>query len=324
MEAAYHIEVRKDGFVFFEKDQMENEIALDLVPGYYEYQIQVLDPFGKVLSNSGWIPLNVTRSQIPAYRLITPVTIASRVKNSFSIPIDSSDLNPGTEFYLQGKKKRIKGEWNGLQSPQGEVIFSDVRLKSGSWELTAVDPSKETFSQTDAVIARPMYRTESSLRESQFDIQIGTAPLAAFSQGGSGDTALSLWSIDAVLLVQSGSTVPLLRDMGLEFHGRLGYAGADPVTQNPGLLGRGDLSIFYRPNSGNRVLPYIQAGTGFLATGSDDFFSGKTALVFSGGAGIDINKNRHYFRLGLSGSYGYTDSQEMIICELIFRWGYQL
>ncbi|MDC7242126.1 MAG: hypothetical protein PQJ50_17360 [Spirochaetales bacterium] len=324
MDALYHIEIRKDGYVFFETDQMENELSLDLVPGYYEYQIYVRDPFGRELSNSGWIPLNVTRSQTPVFRLIQPVMIASVSKESFIVPVDSSDLNPGTKFYIQRKQKTLKGEWNDLRSLDGEVTFRDVRLRSGSWELVAVDPSGEVFSQPGAVIAKPMYRPESSLRDSQFDIQLGISPVAGFVTDVFDLSALSLWNADLVLLVQSGSTAPFLRDLGLEFHGRIGYVGVDPVTVDTGLFGGGELSLFLRPNTGGRITPFIQGGTGFLMSGSDDFFNSRTALVFRGAAGVDFNRNRHYTRIGMGAGYGYTNDQSMVIFDLFVRWGYQL
>ncbi len=323
LDAVYRVEISKDGYIFYNSLQNESELTLDLVPGEYEYRITALDPFGGELSRSDWITLSVTRAQVPVFRLPEPVYVPSFSKIDFNVFVEPSYLNPGTEFYLLYKNRRIKGEWIEDEAGGGSVAFHQVRLKAGSWELEAVDPSELTFSQSQAVIAKPMYMPEESLRESQFDLHLGYAPMAGFAMD-SDRTALSLWNAEAALLVQAGSQTPFVRSLGLEFRGHLGFAGADPLTENPGILGGADISLFFRSQKGSRITPFFQLGAGVLWSDSDDFFDSKTALLLKSSAGIDINRRRHCYRIGLTGAYGLTDDYEMAILSLFLRWGYQL
>lgn len=322
MDANYHIEIRKDTYVFYENYQTENELALNLVPGEYEYQIHALDPFGKLLTSSGWIPLNVTRAQIPEFRLTGPVFVRAFSRIDFDILIEPSDLNTGTEFYLLNKEKRMQGEWD--QDTAERVFFHGVKLKAGNWKLEAVDPSQQSFFQPQAVVAKTLYMPEDSLRESQFDIQFGYAPFLGISLNGETSISFSPWVADMAFLIQSGSSVPVLRSLGVEFHGYLGFDGADPTSDSSSLLGGIDVSGFFRPYTAGALAPYIQAGAGALWSDNNSFFEGRTALTFRGSLGVDISKNRHYFRIGLDGAYSFTDTKELLMCSLLLRWGYLL
>ena len=153
LDASYRIEVRRDGQVFIDTEQTESEIKLNLAPGFYEYRIHVLNPFGKEVSASEWLPLNVRSSRIPYFRVRTPLIIWEG-DTGIEMIVESSNLREGTIFQLSRGDRRISAEWQG-DGNFYTVLLSESDIEPGSWDLEAADPSGETFVHPEALIVRP-------------------------------------------------------------------------------------------------------------------------------------------------------------------------
>ena len=153
LEASYRIEVRRDGQVFIDTEQSESELNLNLAPGFYEYRIHVLNPFGKEVSASEWLPLKVQSSRIPYFRVRTPLVIWEG-DTGIEMIVESSNLREGTVFQLSKGDRRFPTEW---QSDGNLYIvrLTESAIEPGSWDLEAADPSGETFVHPDALIVRP-------------------------------------------------------------------------------------------------------------------------------------------------------------------------
>lgn len=153
LEAAYRIEVRRDGQVFIETEQDENELTLNLAPGFYEYRIHVLNPFDKDVTATEWLPLTVESSRIPYFR----VTIPERVwegTTAVEMALEATDLRPETVFSLVMEEIRIPLEWRGAAGSY-TVAITENNLEPGAWDLEAVDPSGDSFVHPEALVVRP-------------------------------------------------------------------------------------------------------------------------------------------------------------------------
>ncbi len=150
---SYRIEVRRDTQVFIDTIQSGSELKLNLAPGFYEYRIHVLNPFGKDVSSSAWLPLNVESSRIPYFRVKTPLVVWEG-DSGIILRIEASRLRDGTVFLLSNGERSISTEWQSDGSLY-TVSINETNLESGSWNLEATDPSGMSFVHPDALIVRP-------------------------------------------------------------------------------------------------------------------------------------------------------------------------
>ena len=153
LEALYRIEVRRDDQVFINTEQTESELKLNLAPGFYEYRIHVLNPFGKEVSASEWLPLKVESSRVPYFRVRTPLVIWEG-DTEIEMIVESSNLREGTVFHLSNGERWIPAEWQ-VDGNLYTVRLSETALEPGSWDLEAADPSGMTFVHPEALIVRP-------------------------------------------------------------------------------------------------------------------------------------------------------------------------
>ena len=153
-ETLFRIEVRRDGQIFIDTERSENSLQLNLAPGFYEYRITVLNPFGKAVTSSDWQPLTVHRARIPYFRVITPLVVWEG-ENEAVFDVVSANLRDGTLFALfDGDETRIEASWTEGEGDD-TVRVGIEGLAPGSWDLEATDPSGRTFVHPDALIIRP-------------------------------------------------------------------------------------------------------------------------------------------------------------------------
>lgn len=153
LDTSYRVEVRRDGQVFIDTEQSENELKLNLAPGFYEYRIHVLNPFEKEVSVSGWLPLTVESSKIPYFRVTIPEVVWEGA-TAIEMTLEATQLRPETVFNIVKDQNRIPVEWRGAAGVY-TVTVSDDNLNPGNWDLEALDPSGETFVHPDALVVRP-------------------------------------------------------------------------------------------------------------------------------------------------------------------------
>ena len=153
LDTSYRIEVRRDGQIFIDTEQTENELSLNLAPGFYEYRIQVLNPFGKEVSVSNWLPLTVESSRVPYFRVRIPVVVWEG-ETAIEMSLEARELRAETAFNLVKDETRLPVGWSG-DGGSYTVTITDGKLEPGGWDLEAIDPSGDTFVHPDALIVRP-------------------------------------------------------------------------------------------------------------------------------------------------------------------------
>jgi len=153
LDTSYRVQVRRDAQIFIDTEQSDNELKLNLAPGSYEYRIHVLNPFGKDVSVSAWLPLEVESSRTPYFRVQNPLVIWEG-ETSVSMSVDSPRIRAGTVFMLSNEVRSIPAEWQ-KEGILYNVSFQDPYMEPGSWNLTATDPSGLTFIHPQALIVRP-------------------------------------------------------------------------------------------------------------------------------------------------------------------------
>ena len=176
LDTPYRIQVRMDGQIFIDTEQMDSELKLNLAPGYYEYRIHVLNPFGKDISVSEWQPLRVERSRTPYFRVQNPLVIWEGISD-ITMDVESLDLREGTIFSLTKGELSIPGEWQ-KNGNLYTVDLTGLNLEPGTWNLVAADPSGISFTHPAALIVRPTRSPEFKELSTRELIPEGIVPIA--------------------------------------------------------------------------------------------------------------------------------------------------
>lgn len=151
----YNIEIRelKTGKKYnFETD--ENFVNLNLSAGKYEYQVTVLNPFGRVQSKTEWNSFEILQAKTPEFVKIPEKVVVPFGKNEkFSIEVDIDNINEDTSVFLVNEKtkQKVKGTLVIEKSADG-AKFAAVefpKVEEGEWKLCAENPfslKKESLS----------------------------------------------------------------------------------------------------------------------------------------------------------------------------------
>lgn len=152
--SGYIVVVRHGETVFLQTKTTETRLDLNIVPLNYEYEVQVLNRFGKVVSTSGWLPLVVERSLIPAFRIEETLT-GWESKGSITFEITSPVFRKGIRFGLVQDDLIIEQKNWTLVEGGAYMTIELEGLPPGSWGIGAMDPSGYTFLLPNALIVRP-------------------------------------------------------------------------------------------------------------------------------------------------------------------------
>ncbi len=151
----YNIEIRelKTGKKYnFETD--ENFVNLNLSAGKYEYQVTVLNPFGRVQSKTEWNSFEILQAKTPEFvKIPEKVVVPSGKNEKFSIEADIDNVNEDTSVFLVNEKtkQKVKGTLVIEKSADGakSAAAEFPKVEEGEWKLCAENPfslKKESLS----------------------------------------------------------------------------------------------------------------------------------------------------------------------------------
>ena len=168
---SYHIDIRRDGEVFYSLDTEINELWINLAPGTYEYQITYIDPFGGTVSKTDWNRLKILYDAVPYFRVIEPIN-AWLGDGETKLEIDSTVLVPGATFHLIQGDQKIP--FIGISQDNITQFTIDTKpLSPGTWGLLCTSRTGKTFFVDEAV----------TIREKQFLHLDQMSPLAFMNSG---------------------------------------------------------------------------------------------------------------------------------------------
>jgi hypothetical protein len=184
LESSYRVQVRRSGQVFIDTLQTANSLSLNLAPGEYEYKVIVLSPFGKLISESEWLPLEVQRAWTPYFRLRAPKVIWEG-DTGIRLTLESTYIREQTVFNLTYGDNSIQVEWTG-ESDIYTLAVPDGSAGPGSWNLEANDPSGRSFTVPEALVVRPRRSPEVASLDTRTAAAAGLVPVviqgSAFDQ----------------------------------------------------------------------------------------------------------------------------------------------
>lgn len=142
----YNVEIRelKTGKKYnFETE--ENFLNLNLSAGLYEYQVTVLNPFGRAQSQTEWNPLEILQAKTPEFvKIPEKVVVPSAKTEKFSIETEMDNVNEDTSVFLVNEKtqQKIKGTLVVKKSADGtkHAAAEFPKVEGGEWKLCAENP----------------------------------------------------------------------------------------------------------------------------------------------------------------------------------------
>ena len=142
----YNVEIRelKTGKKYnFETE--ENFLNLNLSAGLYEYQVTVLNPFGRAQSQTEWNPLEILQAKTPEFvKIPEKVVVPSAKSEKFSIETEMDNVNEDTSVFLVNEKtqQKIEGTLVVKKSVDGtkHAAAEFPKVEGGEWKLCAENP----------------------------------------------------------------------------------------------------------------------------------------------------------------------------------------
>lgn len=160
----YRIEIRQNGELVLETRSDESHLPLFLPPGIYDFQVKVINTFGKTASAGEWSPLKITTAVIPFIIDFQPKEIHEGSDHSFRARVSGlvSIAEESTQFILEdaeGKQIQLESEPSALQleTQSGnwdEVILTTRRNNPGQgpWTLVMTNPDGRENRMDSALI----------------------------------------------------------------------------------------------------------------------------------------------------------------------------
>lgn len=160
----YRVIIRQNDQLLLDTPSKDCWLPLFLPPGNYELQIQVINTFGKKVSESPWEPLRIFTSAPPFIAAFSPNEIHQFNLSSFSALVTgwvpSSKNITGSEFYLRNTAGRTIPL---IVSPaetshQSDTNYQNLSLapaedlpESGVWSLVMKNPDGKSYEKKDAL-----------------------------------------------------------------------------------------------------------------------------------------------------------------------------
>ena len=143
----YKVEIRdvKSGKkYYFETD--ENFVNLNLPASRYEYQVTVLNSFGRVQTASGWNSFEIFKAELPEIVKVQKKSVVPSKDDDFFIETDIKNVNEDSAVSLVNEKtgKTIKGSLV-MQKSAGKNEKTATKVKfpkveNGEWKLIVENP----------------------------------------------------------------------------------------------------------------------------------------------------------------------------------------
>ena len=143
----YKVEIRdvESGKKYYFETE-ENFVNLNLPASRYEYQVTVLNSFGRVQTASGWNSFEIFKAEIPEIVKVQKKSVVPSKDDDFFIETDIKNVNEDSAVSLVNEKtgKTIKGSLV-MQKSAGKNEKTATKVKfpkveNGEWKLIVENP----------------------------------------------------------------------------------------------------------------------------------------------------------------------------------------
>ena len=143
----YKVEIRdvKSGKKYYFETE-ENFVNLNLPASRYEYQVTVLNSFGRVQTASGWSSFEIFKAELPEIVKVQKKSVVPSKDDDFFIETDIKNVNEDSAVSLVNEKtgKTIKGSLV-MQKSAGKNEKTATKVKfpkveNGEWKLIVENP----------------------------------------------------------------------------------------------------------------------------------------------------------------------------------------
>ena len=143
----YKVEIRdvKSGKKYYFETE-ENFVNLNLPASRYEYQVTVLNSFGRVQTASGWNSFEIFKAELPEIVKVQKKSVVPSKDDDFFIETDIKNVNEDSTVSLVNEKtgKTIKGSLV-MQKSAGKNEKTATKVKfpkveNGEWKLVVENP----------------------------------------------------------------------------------------------------------------------------------------------------------------------------------------
>ena len=143
----YKVEIRdvESGKKYYFETE-ENFVNLNLPASRYEYQVTVLNSFGRVQTASGWNSFEIFKAELPEIVKVQKKSVVPSKDDDFFIETDIKNVNEDSEVSLVNEKtgKTIKGSLV-MQKSAGKNEKTATKVKfpkveNGEWKLIVENP----------------------------------------------------------------------------------------------------------------------------------------------------------------------------------------
>ena len=143
----YKVEIRdvKSGKKYYFETE-ENFVNLNLPASRYEYQVTVLNSFGRVQTVSGWNSFEIFKAELPEIVKVQKKSVVPSKDDDFFIETDIKNVNEDSAVSLVNEKtgKTIKGSLV-MQKSAGKNEKTATKVKfpkveNGEWKLIVENP----------------------------------------------------------------------------------------------------------------------------------------------------------------------------------------
>ncbi len=143
----YKVEIRdvKSGKKYYFETE-ENFVNLNLPASRYEYQVTVLNSFGRVQTASGWNSFEIFKAELPEIVKVQKKSVVPSKDDDFFIETDIKNVNEDSAVSLVNEKtgKIIKGSLV-MQKSAGKNEKTATKVKfpkveNGEWKLIVENP----------------------------------------------------------------------------------------------------------------------------------------------------------------------------------------
>ena len=143
----YKVEIRdiKSGKKYYFETE-ENFVNLNLPASRYEYQVTVLNSFGRVQTASGWNSFEIFKAELPEIVKVQKKSVVPSKDDDFFIETDIKNVNEDSAVSLVNEKtgKTIKGSLV-MQKSAGKNEKTATKVKfpkveNGEWKLIVENP----------------------------------------------------------------------------------------------------------------------------------------------------------------------------------------
>lgn len=143
----YKVEIRdvESGKKYYFETE-ENFVNLNLPASRYEYQVTVLNSFGRVQTASGWNSFEIFKAELPEIVKVQKKSVVPSKDDDFFIETDIKNVNEDSAVSLVNEKtgKKIKGSLV-MQKSAGKNEKTATKVKfpkveNGEWKLIVENP----------------------------------------------------------------------------------------------------------------------------------------------------------------------------------------